>query len=294
MEIVVVAGPTASGKTNFAINLAKQINGEIINADSRQIYKYANIGTNKGNIVKKEDSNLYLIENIPIHLVNIKNPGEKYSCFEFQQESFLIFQNINKRNKKAIFVGGTGLYISSIVDDNFIYTKEYLVDWNKRKELEKLTLEEIQKKVLSIDKNIFLKLTESDKKNKRRLIRLIEKNINQKSELIQNPFNKVKKIIYYPNISLYEITKNIEDRINTILDQWIDETQKLLKEGFSIEAIETCGIGYKEIINYIQNREIEKKENLKKILIQKHKQYAKKQEIWFKKYIKEKFEITSF
>ncbi|MCS7318021.1 MAG: tRNA (adenosine(37)-N6)-dimethylallyltransferase MiaA [Candidatus Dojkabacteria bacterium] len=289
-KIIVIAGPTATGKSKFALNLAKNINGELINADSKQIYRYADVGNNKGTVVKQ--GSIYLLENIPTHLINIKDPGEKYSCFEYQQDAYKVTLSILANNKIPIFVGGSGLYISTIIDDRFLSSsssKTYNTnDTFKRNTYEKMNIEELHKIISSIDPSLVTKLNESDKKNKRRLIRLIEKFSNKNNSCNNisqsNPFKEFKKVLYYPAIGndIRKIFLNIAKRIELIIHDWINEVKNLKYMGFSEEQISQCGIGYKEILEYL-NTNTGLEDTIHKILI-KHRQYAIRQIRWFKKY----------
>ena len=160
-KIIVILGPTASGKSGLAVKLAKKIDGEIISADSRQVYKGMDIGT--GKIIKKE------MFGIPHYLLDIKNPKKQFTVMEFKKLAEKKIAEILKKKKIPIICGGTGFYINSVVDD--IDFPEIKPDKKLRKELEKKPTEELFKILKKLNptraKNI-------DSKNKRRLIRAIE------------------------------------------------------------------------------------------------------------------------
>jgi len=293
-KLIIITGPTGTGKTEFAINLAKQLNGELINTDSRQIYKFANIGTNKGNISEIEGK--YVLENIPIHLVNFKYPNEKYSAFEFQQDAFDITKKLIEIKKIPIFVGGTGLYISSIVDNSY-YPESYnsRQNFDKWKQLENLSTIELQNLAKTKNFTAFEKLNHSDKNNKRRLIRIIEKSEETKNKKTVNPFSVFTKEIYYPQIGLH--IKNIEEKIakraiQMLQSGWIEETKELLSKGYLPSDLSNCGIGYSIIVDYLQNKITY--QELVKIITVKHRQYAIKQIRWYKKYLLDKFSVNLF
>src|SRR5476649_45732 len=124
-KIIVIGGLTATCKTKLAIEVAKKFNGELINADSRQIYKYLDIGTNKEAGSWKFEDGVWEIENIPIHLVNIINPNQRFSVYEYQQLAFKAIEDILKRGKLPILVGGTGLYIDSILQNYELQITNY-------------------------------------------------------------------------------------------------------------------------------------------------------------------------
>jgi len=291
-KIIIIAGPTATGKTEFAIKLAKNFNGELINTDSRQIYKFADIGTNKGDI--KYVNNQHFIEDVLIHLVNFKYPNQKYSAFEFQQDAFKITKNLVKKNKLPIFVGGTGLYVSSIIDNSY-YPKVTSKNTIYRQKLEKLSKLDLQNLAKSKNPAEFENMNYSDKNNKRRLIRIIEKSEETENQTSKNPFCIFNKEIYYPKIGLD--IKNIEVRIakrvkEMLQSGWIDETKYLLSKGYSALDLSNCGIGYTIINDYLQEK-IKYDELLNTIII-KHRQYAIKQIRWYKKYLLDKFNVNLF
>ena len=160
-KIFVILGPTASGKSDLAIKLAKKYNGEVVSADSRQVYKGLNICS--GKITKKE------MCGIPHWLLDVANPKARFTVSQYQKLALKAIKNIQKKNKLPILVGGTGFYIQSIVDG--IIIPEVKPDWKLRKKLEKLSNEELFKKLKKLDP----KRAESiDRQNPRRLIRALE------------------------------------------------------------------------------------------------------------------------
>ena len=153
-KIIVITGPTGVGKTKLSVSLAKKSNAEIINADSMQIYKDLNIGTAK---ITEEEK-----EGIPHHLFDIKNVNEDYSIYDYQIDARNKIKDITSRNKRIIFVGGTGLYIKSALYD-YKLNKENIND-----NYDNLSCEELYNELIKLDKNIVI-----DKNNKRRLIRAL-------------------------------------------------------------------------------------------------------------------------
>ncbi|MFH0805677.1 MAG: tRNA (adenosine(37)-N6)-dimethylallyltransferase MiaA [Patescibacteria group bacterium] len=270
-KLIIILGPTASGKSDLAIKLAQKFNGEIISADSRQIYKEMNIGTAK--IIKKEMSG------VPHYMIDIVKPNQKFTLAQFQKKTIKIIKDIQKRNKLPLLVGGTGLYIQSIVDN--LKIPETKPDKKLRNKLEKLTNQELINKLKKLDSKA-LKII--DTKNKRRLIRALEICL-----LTKKPFSeqrkKNKSIFNTLQIGIKLNTKNLEQKIikrieKMIKNGLIKENKKLLKK-YGDKPYSMSGIGYKEIIPYINNK-ITLKEA--KELIKIHtRQYAKRQMTWFKR-----------
>lgn len=268
MKSIIVAGPTATGKTEVSIELAKRLNGELINADSRQVYKDLNIGTNKGDLVLKDEQ--YYIKSVPIHLINILDPKERFNLFDFQKLALNIIKEISDKGKLPIIVGGTGLYIDSLI-------KGYVLNEgnnDKRKELENLTTKQLQKLISEESLN---QLNNSDKNNPRRLIRVIEKNENTEVENVD--FN-IQSQILYPEYDWEDLKLKIDKRVEDMFNQGlIEETKALIENGLSLESEAFKIMGYKEVIMFL-NKEIDLNTCKERVKIA-HKQYAKRQRTWF-------------
>ena len=270
-KLIIILGPTASGKSDLAIKLAQKFNGEIISADSRQIYKEMNIGTAK--IIKKEMSG------VPHYMIDIVKPNQKFTLAQFQEKTIKIIKNIQKRNKLPLLVGGTGLYIQSIVDN--LKIPETKPDKKLRNKLEKLTNQELINKLKKLDSKA-LKII--DTKNKRRLIRALEICL-----LTKKPFSeqrkKNKSIFNTLQIGIKLNTKNLEQKIirrieKMIKNGLIKENKKLLKK-YGDKPYSMSGIGYQEIISYLNNKiNLDQAKELIKIHT---RQYAKRQMTWFKR-----------
>ncbi|MEK9182064.1 MAG: tRNA (adenosine(37)-N6)-dimethylallyltransferase MiaA [Patescibacteria group bacterium] len=269
-KTIVILGPTASGKSALAVKIAKKINGEIISADSRQVYKGLNIGT--GKITKKE------MGGIPHYCLDIVSPKKIFTVADFKKCADEAIEKIFARNKTPIIVGGTGLYIQAIVDN--IVLPEVKPDWKLRKELEKKTTEEMFAMLKKLDSERAKKI---DRKNPRRLIRAIEiaKIIGKVPNLdIQCPSWEALQVgIKLPDEILKE---NIEKRIKKMLKNGlIAETKKLKNSGLSWKRIYEFGFEYKYPAMFLQNK-ISKDDMLSKMLIENW-QYAKRQMTWFKR-----------
>ena len=260
-KVIIIYGPTAVGKSAIAIELAKLIDGEIISADSMQIYKHLDIGSAKVN--KTE------MQGIQHYLIDIKEPTEEYSVAEFVSDANYYIDKIIANHKTPIIVGGTGLYIKGLIS-NYSFGNSPKDD-ALRQSLEELSTEELYKMEFVYDKNNSI-----DKNNRRRLIRFIEK---EKTGHAQN--NNVANIKYpYVLFGICDNRQLIYDRINSRVDKMVDNG--LIKELdylLSIKGIENklCmkAIGYKEFFPYIKGES--SLNECKNILKQKTRNYAKRQ-----------------
>lgn len=267
-KLVVVLGPTASGKTDLAINLAKKFNGEIVNADSRTIYKGMDIGT-----AKPKD-----LKGIPHHLIDIISPDEDFNVALFKKEAIKKIDEIIERGKLPILVGGTGLYIKSIVEN--LEFPQIKADEKLRKRLEKKTTEELFEMYKNLDKEGAKKI---DKNNRRRLIRAIEVFL-----FLKEPFFKErKKESAYDILQIgiiidkKELEKRVRKRVDEMIKQGLEkEVKKLFKKySFSIPSMQT--IGYREWEDYFNKKE-SLENTIEKIKTNTIK-FAKRQMTWFKK-----------
>jgi tRNA dimethylallyltransferase len=269
-KLIVILGPTASGKTELAIKLAKKFNGEIVNADSRQVYKGMDIGTAKPT---KEE-----MKGIPHYLLNVASPKRKFTVAQYRKLALKAIEKIQKRRKIPILVGGTWFYIRATVDG--IVIPEVPPDWKLRKRLEKKSPEELYKILKKLDPE---RAKTIEKENKRRLIRAIEicKKIGKVPPLRFNP-------LPYPvlMIGIKRTKKELMERIRKRFFDWLKkglilEVIKLRKMGVSFKRIEEFGMHYREIAKYLQG-EISEKEMIEKS-IREIQNYAKHQLSWFKK-----------
>jgi tRNA dimethylallyltransferase len=269
-KLITILGPTASGKSELAVKLAKKLNGEIISADSRQVYKGIDIGTAKP--TKKE------MEGVPHYLLDVASPKRRFTVSQYRKLAIGAINKIFKKGKVPILCGGTGFYIQAVVDG--IVIPEVKPDWKLRKKLEKKSPEEL----FEILKKLDLERAKTiEKENKRRLIRAIEicKKIGKVPPLKFEP-------LPYP-VSMLGIKrkkKELEERIRKRFFEWLKkglilEVIKLRKMGISFKRIEEFGMHYREIARYLQNK-IDEKEMLEKS-IKEIQNYAKCQMTWFKK-----------
>jgi len=269
-KIIVILGPTASGKSDLAVKLAKKFNGEVVSADSRQVYRGLDIGT--GKITKKEMSG------IPHHLLDVASPESIFDVARYKKLADKAVEKIIKKDKLPIICGGTGLYIDAITKN--IDYPDIPQDWNLRKKLEKRSCESLFKELKKLDpkraKNI-------DPKNKRRLIRALEIiKLSKKTvgKLKENP--KYEVLYLGVKKDSEKLKKLIEIRLNKRMKQgMVKEAIKLNKKGLSFKKMNSLGLEYRYLALYLQKK-IEKTEMLKELAV-KINQYAKRQMTWFKR-----------
>ncbi|MER3581418.1 MAG: tRNA (adenosine(37)-N6)-dimethylallyltransferase MiaA [Patescibacteria group bacterium] len=231
-KAIFITGPTSSGKSDLAIWLAKKINGEIINADSRQVYKYLNWGS--GKISKKEQK---LVKH---YLLSIASPKKNYSLGRWLNDVNKVIKKIYRKNKIPIFCGGTILYLRAL-KEGWILPK-VKPDYKLRKKLEKFSLEELIEKIKKINPEGLKKL---DLKNKRRVIRRLEIILKTKKlpELIKNP--QYDLLILAPYLEEKKLFKKIKKRLIQRVPKIIKEIKKLRKMGISFKRIINWGLEYK-------------------------------------------------
>lgn len=269
-KLVVILGPTASGKSGLAVELAKKFNGEIISADSRQVYKGLNIGT--GKVTKKE------MRGIPHHLLDVASPKTIFDVAKYKKLADKAIEKIIKKGGLPILCGGTGLYIDAVAKN--IEYPDIPQNWELRTKLEKKNSEELFKELKKLDpkraKNI-------DPFNKRRLIRAIEiiKTTGQAVGILQT---KPKYDVLFIGIkrSPRELEKLINKRLLARMKQgMVAEARRLHKSGLSYKRMRQLGLEYKYLALFLQG-EITKKEMTGELEL-KIRQYAKRQLTWFKR-----------
>lgn len=269
-KILVILGPTASGKSDLAVRLAKKLNGEVISADSRQVYKGLNIGS--GKITKKE------MKGVPHHLLDVASPKKRFTVNDYQKLAYKAINNVLARNKLPIICGGTGFYIQSIVDG--IILPDVDPQMKLREKLNKLSTLELFEKLKRLDAQ---RSKTVDKNNRPRLIRAIEiatvlgKTEKTKVEPLYDPLQIG---ITYSSLDILQkrIKKRLLQRFNLCM---IDEVKNLHKKGLSWKRMEELGLEYRYISLYLQGK-ITKQKMIDQLNL-KIFQYAKRQMTWFKR-----------
>ena len=273
--IYVVCGPTATGKSDHAVELALKLpnSGEIISADSRQVYRGMNIGS--GKITESE------MKGVPHHLLDIKNPDEDFSVEEFQKLCFQKIEDILLRGKTPIICGGTGFYIQAITD-NIIF-QEIPKNQKLRDELEEKSIEELKEILAKIPKEEGAKV---DTENKRRLIRAIEIGTHMgKIACIKKGAQKYDFEFIYLDFPDEVLKERINIRLQKRFEMgMIDEVRNLYEQGVSWKKLEDFGLEYKYIAQFLQGKISE--DEMVETLKTKIWQYAKRQRTWFKRVLK--------
>lgn len=273
-KIVIIIGPTAVGKTNYAIKLAKAKNKEIISADSMQVYKNMDIGTAKPS--KKEQQGIFH------HLLSIKKPDESWTVADFISECRKKIKLILKKGKLPIVVGGTGLYINALLQGFSFPIIE--ADPEYRKKLYKQDSLKLYEKLNQIDPAAAKKIHPNDKK---RIVRALEvfhktgKPISQAQN--KNPLSKEYdiqiKFLDLPREKLYE---RINQRVDNMIKKGlINEVKKLKAKGYDKNFPSMQGLGYKEILDYLDNKTT--KEAAIDLIKQKTRNFARRQLVWFRR-----------
>ncbi|HNV95554.1 MAG TPA: tRNA (adenosine(37)-N6)-dimethylallyltransferase MiaA [Bacteroidales bacterium] len=241
-DIITILGPTACGKTKLAAELCYQINGEIISADSRQVYKKMDIGTGK-------DLTDYVVQgkSIPFHLIDLLEPGEKYHVFRFKTDFYNAYEKIKQTNAVPVLCGGSGMYLEAVLRNyNLLEVPE-----NKelREELEKYSLEELTQR-LSQYKRMHNK---TDVDTKKRAVRAIEiEEYYRKHPIFKSQNKEIKSLTFGIEIDRDLRREKISKRLKDRIDQgMIDEVKQLLNQGIASDDLIYYGLEYKYVTEYI-------------------------------------------
>jgi tRNA dimethylallyltransferase len=270
-DLLVVTGPTASGKTALAAAVAQRLGGEIISADSRQVYRGMNLGTGK-------DYNDYEVNgvHIPFHLIDIVDPGYKYNVFEYQRDFNKVYCDLKKRNIFPVVCGGSGMYADSIITGYEMF--EVPPDSGLRIELEKKSMEELREILLTF-KNLH---NNTDLDTKKRVIRAIEiEHASRNKKNHHSEFPKVRAlltgILFDRDKRRKRITERLKQRLNGGM---VEEVRQLMDRGIDTETLIYYGLEYKFITFYLTGK-ISYEEMVRDLEIGIH-QFAKRQMTWFR------------
>lgn len=278
-KLIVVAGPTASGKTRLAIDIAKSVNGEIVNADSMQIYKYMNIGSAKPTLEEQSEAKH--------HLIDFLEPDEEFSVANYTELAHKVIAEIASRGKVPIMCGGTGLYINSVVND--ITFGEIETDYKLREELNELAKQHGSQYLLDILKEFDpVSAQRLHPGNLRRIVRAIEFYrttgipISEHQEMTKQKESRYEPLMLCVKWDREVLYDRINKRVDIMMnDGLLDEVKQLMEMGYTKELNSMKGIGYKEIIDYFEgNMSLEDTVNLIK---QSSRRYAKRQLTWFRR-----------
>jgi len=278
-KLIVITGPTAVGKTSISISLAKRLNGEIISADSMQIYKGMDIGTAK--VTEAE------MDGVPHHLIDFVYPDQQFTVADYKENATKIIQSLNKEGKLPIIAGGTGLYINSLVYElNFV---DVPPDQDLRDKLENLAYEEGNRALLEklevIDPIAAGKYTENDIQ---RIVRAIEittlsgKTYHEYGSNFRATNDRYDLVIYCLNMDRKKLYERINQRVDLMLQEGlVQEVKKLMDMGYDKDLVSMKAIGYKEIMEYLEGNMSydDAMEKIKKL----SRNYAKRQLTWFRR-----------
>ncbi|MBI2196324.1 tRNA (adenosine(37)-N6)-dimethylallyltransferase MiaA [Candidatus Daviesbacteria bacterium] len=293
MKILVILGPTSTGKTDLAIHLAKKFNGELVACDSRQVYIGLDIGTGKlpSGRWKVEDGKWkkgkgwWEINGIKIWMYDVADPKKQYTVFDYVKDANRAIDDILKREKLPIIVGGTGFYLKALLEglSNLAIPRNLKL----RKELDKISLQQLQEKLKEVSPKKWGSMNSSDRQNPRRLVRAIE--------MVIGGFQHTRKIAALPLVARNDILKigltasreilyrRIDERVVSRIEQgMIEEVEKLHKAGLNFKRMRQLGLEYGMLADYMENK-IKDKEELIKLLQGKIHGYARRQITWFKK-----------
>lgn len=278
-KVLVLLGPTASGKTALGVRLALKYKGEIVSADSRQVYKGMDIGSGK-------DLGEYKVGKkvVPYHLIDVVSPNTEFNLAKYQKLALKAMADIIKRGKLPIIVGGTGLYLQALVDNYRLSSVK--PDLGKRRELEALSREELFQRLEKLKPDFAHKLNNSDKNNPRRLVRYLEI-LEQGSSLEmkkESPYDFLILGLTYPDEVLRErIIKRINNRLEH--EDMLGEVKRLHAEGVSWRRLLSFGLEYKFLSQYLLEK-LDYESMLQKLSDASYR-FAKRQKTWFKRWEKQ-------
>lgn len=277
-KVIVICGPTASGKTALSIELAKKINGEIVSCDSMQIYKDMDIGTAKPTIEEMQGIKHYMLDFV--------SPDERYSVADYKKQAKQAIREIIEKGKVPIVVGGTGLYVDSLIYEieyqNIEFDEKYRKQLEERSEKE--GLEVLYNEAKKIDPEAIIKISPNDKK---RILRILEiYNATGKNKTEQEKESRKNEVefdykVYAISWDREKLYDRINQRVDIMIDQGlIEEVQKIYSK-YNKFPTAMQGLGYKEVLEYLEGK-CNKQEMIDKIK-QETRRYAKRQLTWFRK-----------
>lgn len=265
-SITVIAGPTASGKSEIALAIAKKSDAVVINADSRQIYKELLIGTARPTLKEMGD--------IPHYLYGYVSVSESYNIYRYQKDVEALLETIPEE-KQIIMVGGTGLYIDSVIFGYELQSQDNSPQI--REELNSLTLKQLQSK---IPEDVFEKLNESDRSNPRRLVRIIERD----GKFLERKGQPIYPCTYYViDLPKEELRTRVKQRTRAMMENGLEQEAHNLYENGSYQYPALQSIGYQEFLPYFENPQEYSLDQVEEKIITNTMKYIKRQKTWFKR-----------
>jgi len=277
-NLLVILGPTASGKTRLAVSAARALDGEIISADSRQVFRRMDIGSGK---------DLAEYGEIPYHLIDILEPGEEFSVFDFQRHFTEAFNLVTSRGRLPVLAGGTGLYLDSVLRGYRMVTAPE--NPALRRELEELSLEQLRERLLAL---VPEQHNTTDLLQRERLVRAIEIALHQEgggsAEII--PLPDLRPLVFGIKIEREIVRRRITERLKSRLNGgMIDEVKRLLADGVPIERLDSYGLEYRFVSRYLSG-EMNRNDMFQRLNSAIH-DFAKRQDTWFRRMEKNGIEI---
>jgi len=269
-NLLVILGPTASGKTRLAVAAARALNGEIISADSRQVFRGMDIGSGK---------DLEEYDGIPHHLIDILEPGREFSVFDFQRHFTEAFNLVTSRGRLPVLAGGTGLYLDSVLRGYRMVTAPENPEL--RRELEELSLGQLRGRLLAL---LPEQHNTTDLLQRERLVRAIEIALHQEgsgnSEVIQLP--ALRPLVFGIKIEREIVRRRITERLKSRLNGgMIDEVRRLLADGVPVARLDSYGLEYRFVSRYLSG-DLNRNDMFQKLNSAIH-DFAKRQDTWFRK-----------
>ena len=266
-KLIVIAGTNASGKSGLGIELAAHYGGEVVSADSRQVFRGLDLGSGK---ITPEET-----KGVPHHLIDVCEPGDFYSMADFQKQAYEAIDGIIARGKIPFLVGGTGLYVASVADGYVMSNR--MPDLAYRDELEKLTTEELYAKLKQI-----VPETDVDPRNRNRVMRILEK-IHDGDDVTPSKEARYETLRLGVTWERSVLRQRIDERLDRRLEQgMIEEVKNLLDSGVSETFMLKLGLEYRFITQYLKG-EYSSLDEMKALLATAIKQFAKRQMIWFRR-----------
>lgn len=269
-NLLVVLGPTASGKTRLGVELCRKLNGEVISADSRQVYRGMDIGTGK---------DLDEFGEVPCHLIDIAEPGHEFNLFEYQRRFYTVFEELGRHGKLPVLVGGTGLYLDAVLRGYRLV--EVPPNPELRAELAKLATEELTARLLRLKPKQHNTTDTIDRERLTRAIEIAEGEKNATTEKLP-PAPNLKPLIFGVLWERQELKKRIEERLRRRLEKgMIEEVAGLHENGVSFEVLESYGLEYRFIAHFLQGKL--NRNDLFQQLNSAIRAFAKRQMTWFRR-----------